>query len=89
MMQAPGTPEEERAKLAQDLRTATLSGGGLGLALLGLLIPILSIVGAVVSFLGWRSARAEYRTGQVFGVIGMLVGLLGMGLIVVEFLAGA
>jgi hypothetical protein len=88
MMEAPGTPEEERQKLVKDLRTATLSGGGLGLALLGLAIPVLSILGLGASYAGWRSARAEYRTGQVFGIIGMLVALLGMGLLVVEVLAG-
>jgi hypothetical protein len=89
MMEAPGTPEEEREKLIKDLRTATLSGGGLGLALLGVVaIPFLSILGLAASYAGWRSARPEYRTGQVFGIIGMLVALLGMGLLVVEFLAG-
>jgi hypothetical protein len=88
MMEAPGTPEEERAKLIKDLRTASLSGGGLGLALLGLAIPFLSFLGLIASYAGWRSARAEYRTGQVFGVIGMLVALLGMGVLVVELLAG-
>ena len=89
MMEAPGTPEEERAKLIKDLRTATLSGGGLGLALLGLVAnPILSILGLIASYAGWRSARAEYRTGQVFGIIGMLVALLGMGMLVLGLLAG-
>ena len=88
MMEAQGTPEEERAKLIKDLRTASLSGGGLGLALLGLTIPVLSFLGLLASYAGWRSARAEYRTGQVFGIVGMLVALLGMGLLVVELLAG-
>lgn len=88
MMEARGTPEEERAKLIKDLRTASLSGGGLGLALLGLSIPFLSFIGLLASYAGWRSARAEYRTGQIFGIVGMLVALLGMGLLVVELLAG-
>lgn len=88
MMEAPGTPEEERAKLVKDLRTATISGGGLGLAMLGLMVPILSIVALGVSYLGWRSARAEYRIGQYFGIAGMIVAMLGMGLTVVSFLAG-
>lgn len=76
----------ERAELAADLKTATLSGGGFGLALLGLLIPVLSIIGLFVSFIGWRSARPEYRPGRVFGVLGMAVGFLGTALLLVQSL---
>ncbi len=89
MSENPRAAHEERVKLAADLKTASLSGGGLGLALLGLMIPILSVIGVMMCYFGWRSARDEYRTGRVFAVLGMVVGIVGMGLLVVELIARA
>ena len=66
MTQTPPGSDRERAELAADLKTATLSGSGLGLALLGFAIPLMSIVGVALAYFGWRSARPEYRVGRVF-----------------------
>ena len=77
---------DERTELSADLKTATLSGGGLGLAMLGWMIPVLSPISLIVCYLGWRSARPEYRLGRVFAVAGMVVAILGMGMMVTEFL---
>ncbi len=70
--------------LGPDLKTAALSGGGLGLALLGFVIPVLSLAGLVVSYLGLRSAREEYRVGRVFAIAGIAAGIVGTGMLVVE-----
>ena len=75
----PPGHDHERDELVADLKAAMLAGGGFGLAMLGLLaIPVLSIVGLVVSYLGWRSARPQYRVGRAFAIAGMVVGLFGM-----------
>jgi len=86
MTQTPPGSDRERAELAADLKTATLSGSGLGLALLGFAIPLMSIVGVALAYFGWRSARPEYRVGRVFAILGMVAGVLGMGMLVLDII---
>jgi hypothetical protein len=71
----------------QDMWSAVTTGAGLGLAMLGVLaVPILSLVGLVVSYLGLRRARPGYLTGRIAGIVGMVVGILGLALLVLEAL---
>ena len=78
--------DSERAELAADLRAATLAGGGLGLSLLGLAVPLLAALGLIASYIGWRIARPDYRVGRVCAVAGMAVGFLGVALTVVALI---
>lgn len=80
---------DDRELLMADAKTASLAGGGLGFSVLGWLIPVLSIVGVVLSLLALRSARRDYRVGKVFGVLGLAVGLFALGTwITMSFLRG-
>jgi hypothetical protein len=80
--------DPDREQLTADLKTALLSGGGLGLSLLGVLfIPIAAMAGIVVSYLGWRSARQDYRVGKWFAVAGMMLGFFGTAALVTRSLA--
>jgi hypothetical protein len=82
---AGGPPDQVERK--QDARTAVTTGAGIGLGMLGVLaVPVLSFVGVLVSYLGWRSARPQYATGRVAGMVGMVVGFIGVALLVVEVL---
>jgi hypothetical protein len=71
--------ERDRTELNADMKTATFAGGGLGIGLLGLLaVPILSVVGLVLSIIGLRTARPEYRTGRIFSIVGIVVSGIGV-----------
>ena len=78
--------DQDRLELAADLKTAALSGGGVGLALLGFSIPLLSIAGFLMAYFGLRSARPDYTVGRVFAYIGMGIGLVGSALLLLEVL---
>lgn len=86
MSEEPAVPDQQER--LRDARTAVTTGGGIGLGLFGVLsVPVLSLVGLVVSYLGWRMARPQYLTGRIAGIVGMVVGVVGAALLVVEALA--
>ncbi len=78
--------DRARAELAADLRAATFAGGGLGIALLGLAVPLLAVLGLIASYIGWRMARPDYRVGRVCAAAGMAVGFFGVALTIVSLL---
>ncbi len=79
--------DKDRVELAADMKAATLAGGGLGMSLIGLLVPILAVVGIGLSYAGWRVARPDYRVGRFCAVAGMVVGFIGVALTVVALVA--
>lgn len=87
----PPETDDEREILLADAKTATLAGGGFGFGVLGILaIPILSVLGLLLSFFALRSARPQYRVGRIFAVIGLVISGLGLGMwITLTFLRGA
>ena len=85
-----GIEDDERERLMADAKTATLAGGGMGFAFLGLVaVPLLSILGLALSFAAFRIARPGYRTGRNVAIGGMALGIFGLGTwLTLTFMAG-
>lgn len=82
---ADDDPEDMKA----DFRTALIAGSGVGLSMLGLFyVPFVSILGLVVSYLGWRSCRPEYEVGKIVAFGGMAAGVVGLAILIVTSIVG-